>query len=446
MKEFKKALTMEAKRFKKWLKSESKWEVYSHLDADGISSAAIMINYLKNYSMNQFRLRIVQQLDDEVIKEIEKSKLPTILCDLGTGQLSRLKKAINNNKIVILDHHQPEKLLNHDNLIHINPCLHGVDGSKTISASGVIYLFLKEAGLNNPLMASIALIGAKGDGQDMKAGLNYQILKQSSIKERKDLNVYGHNLRPVHKVLEYSNDYEIPGITGNETNAVMMLQELGIKLKNEETGEWRTLSDLTSNEKQRLISGVIIKRKNLDNPEDVFKTVYEFNIGLIKNNLEEWSSMLNACGRMDKPSTGISLLMEEDDGEVSTVLSKYRRELAGALRWINENKDKILLTNKAVYIKAHSAIPFKLIGTICSITAINSLFDKEFIIGISEKNSHELKISVRSRNDELNTGLILRQAVKEFGQGGGHLRVGGAVIKKEYEAEFISNFERLLNS
>ena len=284
MKEFKKALTMEAKRFKKWLKSESKWEVYSHLDADGISSAAIIINYLKNYSMSQFRLRIVQQLDDEVIKEIEKSKLPTILCDLGTGQLSRLKKAINNNKIVILDHHQPEKLLNHDNLIHINPCLHGVDGSKTISASGVIYLFLKEAGLNNPLMASIALIGAKGDGQDVKAGLNYQILKQSSIKEPKDLNVYGHNLRPVHKVLEYSNDYEIPGITGNETNAVMMLQELGIKLKNEETGEWRTLSDLTSNEKQRLISGVIIKRKNLDNPEDVFKTVYEFNIGLILKN------------------------------------------------------------------------------------------------------------------------------------------------------------------
>src|SRR4030042_217628 len=129
---------------------------------------------------------------------IKEEAPPLILLDFGSGQLSKLKRIVNNRKILLIDHHQPQGSIKSDNLIHINPCLYGVDGGTQVSNSGLCYLFSKEfyqEGFN----ASLPIIGAQGDLQELDSSINSGIINESTLEQRQDLSIYGLNTRPIHK-------------------------------------------------------------------------------------------------------------------------------------------------------------------------------------------------------------------------------------------------------
>ncbi|MFA5406418.1 MAG: DHH family phosphoesterase [Candidatus Nanoarchaeia archaeon] len=435
------SLKIGAKQFSELLKKESFFRVYSHLDADGLSSAAIMIKFLKSQG-KQFQLSIIEQLTDDEIKKISPKGCSLILLDFGSGQLEKLNEIINGRQVIIIDHHQVQGKIKHDNLIHVNPCLDGVDGGTKVSASGMTYLFLKNLGAKSD-SASIALIGAKGDLQELDSTLNASILKDSTLEERQDLNVYGLNTRPVHKALEYSNEGFIPGVSGSETASVNFLNDLNISLKNGD--DWRTINDLSSNEKQDLISGIIVKRSELDQPANIFRSVYELSIGR-KRSIDEWAAMLNACGRMNMPSLGISALLNPSyEQKVEVVLKSYRNIIAEGLQWLENNFNNpefVKQTKRALYFIAGNKINYKIIGTLCSIK--NNDSGKEFIIGLAESDNI-IKVSVRkSGSSDLKASDLIIKAVKGIGEGGGHAQAAGANIKKGSEQEFINNFEKVL--
>ena len=56
--------------------------------------------------------------------------------------------------------------------------------------------------------------------------------------------------RPLHKALEFSN---IPGID-QESKAVQFLSEIGINPQKD--GDWRTLNDLSDEEKKKLTQAI----------------------------------------------------------------------------------------------------------------------------------------------------------------------------------------------
>ena len=66
--------------------------------------------------------------------------------------------------------------------------------------------------------------------------LNNEILetavKHRKIKVEKGLRLFGVHTKPIHKVLEYSTDPYIPGISGNESGAIQFLHQIGIEPKN----------------------------------------------------------------------------------------------------------------------------------------------------------------------------------------------------------------------
>jgi single-stranded-DNA-specific exonuclease len=192
-------------------------KIVSHLDADGLSSATILIKaFIRD--KKDFSLSIVRQLDENVIKELSYEDYNYFLfVDLGSGFLSLIHKHLNDRRIFILDHHIPENFEN--NFIHINPHLFGLD-SWSISGSGLAYLFAKELDENNKDFAYISVIGGLGDFIDFNQGFNEVILKDAvdsgKLEIKKGLKMFGTQTRYLHKLLQYSTDPYIPGVTGSE--------------------------------------------------------------------------------------------------------------------------------------------------------------------------------------------------------------------------------------
>ena len=143
-------------RISKNLFKDKNIKLLSQFDADGISSAAILVKAFMRENV-KFDLRILKQLTSNEIKKIsvtEKDIL--ILSDFGSGQLNMLKDIIEKTNVIILDHHEPFEY-KHENLYHINPLLFN---EKEMSASIVCYLYAKFLNLKNVDLVDIAIIGA----------------------------------------------------------------------------------------------------------------------------------------------------------------------------------------------------------------------------------------------------------------------------------------------
>ena len=151
-------------RVSKNLIKEKNVKVLSQFDADGLSSASILLRALVREDVN-FEMRILKQLTEDEIEKIHITENDVlILSDFGSGQLHMLKDILDKTQVIVLDHHEP-KDLKHENLFHINPLLFG---EKEMSASIVCYFFAKYLNMKNVDLADLAIIGATGDAADEK--------------------------------------------------------------------------------------------------------------------------------------------------------------------------------------------------------------------------------------------------------------------------------------
>ena len=77
----------------------------SHLDADGISAASIMIKLL-NSDNRKYSVSIVPQLNRAVIVQFASESYNCfIFTDLGSGLLSEIQELLKGKKVFVLDHH-----------------------------------------------------------------------------------------------------------------------------------------------------------------------------------------------------------------------------------------------------------------------------------------------------------------------------------------------------
>ncbi len=437
--------------------------IISHLDADGISAASILIRLL-NLENRKYAISIVQLLTKELLKELVNENYEYyIFTDLGSGQLENIKKILINKQILILDHHSPQKIEDiNDNIFHVNPHLFGINGTDEISGSGVVYHFAKECNEKIQNLAHIAIIGAIGDLQEKKGfkKLNKDILntaiEKNLITVKTGLRFFGANTKPLHKILEYSTDIFIPGVSGTESGAIQFLQNLNINPK--KGGEWRKLTDLNDEEVSRLVTGIIMRRASETKPEDIIGPIY-----LINNedkhsptkDARQFSTLLNACGRMNKASLGIGTCLGDKTITKKALVNQqdYKRELMEAIRWYNKNKDTELFVKKGegyLIINAGEHIRPQIIGTLASIIShSNDVLDNTFIMSLARKEDGSTKISLRISGIKRDPNLDLRKLMKEIvdrvkGETGGHQFAAGAVIPTEYEPQLISAAKNLL--
>src|SRR4030066_921354 len=195
------ALVKKAKECADHIKEHTSALVVSHIDADGLTAAAIMKKALKRRGMDS-RVIFVKQLDQKNLQEIaDQNPELIIFTDLGSGMLDAIKSLKLN--AVIADHHQPQGSYEY----HLNPHIFGFNGGIEVSGSGMTYFIAREMGDNGDL-AALAIVGAVGDLQHSKhgqlIGLNRTILeegvKNKVIHYGKDLMLFGRQTRPVFKL------------------------------------------------------------------------------------------------------------------------------------------------------------------------------------------------------------------------------------------------------
>lgn len=434
-------------------------KIVSHLDADGISAASILVKALQREGI-KFSLSIVKQLDKVVLEEIKKENNEIIFfVDLGSGYLSMVDKILDKKKVFILDHHKPEDF--ETKHIHLNPHLFGIDGSVDLSGAGVVYYFCKELNPLNKELSYLGVIGAIGDMQEGKKGfskLNESILKDSiesgKIEIKNGLRMFGMQTKPIHRVLEYSTDPYIPNVTGSEEGAKQFLKEIGIDLK--KGGKFKKMIHLNEEDMKKLVTAIILKRLGSEaKPDDVLGPIYLLKDEEEENptkDLKEFATLLNACGRLSKPSLAIGTCLGSVKIKKKAIelLMQYKREIINSLDWFYANKNKKVIENKGyVIINAEDNIRDTLIGTLGSIISKSNVYaEGTVIISLVNTYSNEIKVSARSSGHEcyVDLGEIMRKVVEVVGGiGGGHKCAAGALIPLSKEQKFITEVSRLLD-
>jgi RecJ-like exonuclease len=440
------------------VKEDGSVHVFSHLDADGVAAAGIIGKALSRLDA-KFRIRITQWIDEKIVGEIvsEKPSL-VILSDFGSGYLEMLTEKVADFKIVILDHHQTIGKES-ASFVHVNPHLHGIDGARDVSGSGVAYFVAKALDKVNVDLAPIAVVGALGDMQDKYdqrklSGLNEKIVEDAVnaglLTIEKDLIFFGRETRPIHKTLASTTNPFIPGISGEEDKSLAFLVSLDIKPKYGE--KWRALRDLSDEEKKRLCSALAEYLLSKGLHYEVANLIGHVYILTREEpwtplrDAREFAVLLNATGRMDKPSLGVAICMGDRGPvleEAEKVLEEYRGTINKYLGWVMEKPERMKELENIHVVYGENFIDDKIIGAVSSILLTSLPNPEKPLIAYANVTEEGVaKISARAidtvTSSGVNLGEIMRVAAERCGgNGGGHDVAAGAQIPIEKVDEFI---------
>jgi single-stranded-DNA-specific exonuclease len=439
---------------------------FSHLDADGVAAAGVVGKMLQRLDA-RFRIRVMQWVDDKIIAEVTADKPQlVIMSDFGSGYLDLLNEKIPNNKIVILDHHQITGNSVNPNFTMLNPHVYGIDGATDVSGSGVAYFAAKAVDSANVDLAPIALVGALGDMQDKYEQRSLRSLNEiivndavsaGMLKVEKDLTFFGRETRPIHRMLATTTNPFIPGLSGQETEALNFVTNLGFPLK--QGDKLRSLCDLNNEERKTLCSALAdyLLSKGLHMEVDnligyiYVLTKEEPNTALRDG--REFSVLLNSTGRMDRPSLGIAICMGDRKAaleESNKILDDYRKNINKYLNWVQEKPERLRELQNIYVIYGEDQINEKIIGTVSSIlvsTLANNLKPLLAFANIKEENA--AKFSGRTTEAALqkgvNLGDVMRLASEQHGgKGGGHNVAAGAQVPLDKIDAFLKTADELV--
>nr|MDO8080224.1 DHH family phosphoesterase [Candidatus Freyarchaeota archaeon] len=445
------------------------FRVISHLDADGIAAASIISSLFFRLGAH-FHLRIIQQLREENLREIKESKESIfIFTDLGSGQIGIIEKNLPQDSVLIIDHHPPEK---ETTILQANPHLCDIDGATEISGSGVAYLVAKNIDESNMDFAPLAVVGALGDRQDKGeqhrlSELNSEIVKdgvnKGILEENTGIRLFGRETRPIAMALEYTTDPFIPGLSGNHGACLKFLTE-NVKIPLKNNGNWRTISDLSQDEKTKLVSELI---QYMLGPGEMSPEEAQSIVGVIYilpkeekqtplRDAREYSSLLNACGRMRKPGLGVAICLgdrSEALEEVESVTTDYREKLAGYMDWLIK-PGAVTQTEYLQSFHGGKLIDDRIIGTIASIAISSGIISQDKpIFAFAESEDGMVKVSARATDYQVQQGIdlgtALRTAVKEVSSeatAGGHNIAAGAHIPIGTESKLLQILNKIIKS
>ena len=485
-----KLLNSDLSETKKWFLNQiqevkTSIHLYTHLDADGLSSGAILGKALYRENI-PFQISVLRQLEREEITKIATLTQDIdsflIFSDFGSGQyldlIEKLTARNGKTSFIILDHHLPQNIPNKDDdkikeiyansrPWHINPYFYDVDGSTEISGAGLSYFFAKILNEKNLDLSPIALVGATGDIQrrgpnNSFTGLNSTILehaiKNNLVEVINDLNF--SPIKPLNEAISYSNEINLPGLGKNSSKMLKFLQSLGILMENSD-GNIKTLNDLNQDEKQKVSSAIIeyISLKLDIDPSEIIKKLI-INRYILKNevvgselhDLKEFSSLLNSCGRSNNGSLGIAIAIGDRRiayNKAKDHLINYRKSLVQSLSWL-QDKNKIKYKDYIQFFFGEDIIPENIIGTIASMLIFSKSGDIDLskpVFGCATRKDEDVyKISGRAHESIVKKGVNLSEAIREALElsnlkalGGGHPPAAGTKVPISKIEIFLDN-------
>jgi RecJ-like exonuclease len=440
-------------------------EIVSHMDADGVCSAAIISKALDRLDIKH-NVKFVRMLYREVVDDLDPADL-TIFTDLGSSQLESLRTKYHDHDVIISDHHEPMQTEGWSGLIHLNAHHYGINGAQEISGAGMTYLIARELDRSNLDLSALAIVGAIGDIQNAWGkllGYNREIAKEAIesgvLEQGTDLMLYGRHSMPIFKSLEIFTDPLTPGVSNSSSGCLSLLKDLNIPLKSD--GQWRRPVDLTNSEKQRLATE-LIARAYMSVPQELVPYVPGLIIGevytLVKEQersmlrgAEEFSTCINSTARHEQPLLGFEVAKGNRGTyyrAMLSLLSHHRRNIARSMEFIEQNGLQRGPKGYLQYFDGTGVIKETFIGTIAGLTLGYEGCDPYKPVTGVVREGGVAKISARCSKllflKGLNMGLAIRDAARAVGgEGGGHAVACGAQVPEDRTQEFLEKFEDFL--
>ncbi|WP_224448210.1 single-stranded-DNA-specific exonuclease RecJ [Haloprofundus salilacus] len=438
----------------------------SHIDADGLTSAAVAASALERAGI-PFDTVFSKQLDADEIAAIAATDHETVLfTDFGSGQLDIIAdhEAAGEFTPVVADHHQPADA---DTEFHLNPLLFGIDGASELSGAGVSYVLARalETGSrsDNRDLAALAVVGAVGDMQDSEGalhGANEGIVEEGVeagvLEANTDLTLYGKQTRPLPKLLEYASDVRIPGISNDHAGSISFLDGLGLHLKAD--GEWRRWADLSAEERQTVASALVRRAVASGVPADRINslvgtayTLVDEETGTELRDVSEFSTLLNATARYDRADVGLAVCLGDRDGALDRaqkLLRNHRRNLSEGLQWVKN--EGVTVEENVQWFDAGTRIRETIVGIVAGMAVgASGISRSKPIVAFAEKGDGEVKVSARGSHFLTRKGLDLSAAMRDAsravgGDGGGHNVAAGATIPAGEREAFVAEVDLIV--
>jgi single-stranded-DNA-specific exonuclease len=440
-----------ARKVAERIRNCSEARICSHIDADGIAAAGIASLALDGVGVDN-TVSFVKNLDEGVIEDLRNENSELVwFTDLGSGSLEMM----SGLECVISDHHVPS-FVNQSRILEVNPHRVGKDGALDISGAGTAYLVALALDKKNIDTAHLAILGAVGDMQDQNnlklVGTNRMIMedgKKAGVLDWKmDARFFGRETRPLVRLLQYTNDPLIPGLSGSWAACKNFLYSIGIELKNDEG--YRRWIDLSSWEREKIISElqrtIIASGLGYDNAERLLGEVYHFPReaeGTELHEAKEFATLLNSCGRYEKASIGFALCKgdrEEALDSALMLLKGHRGTLVDSLRVARSVGIERL--EHIQYFHGGSKILDSVIGITAGMLLGSGEVESDIPLFAFANAEDGVKVSARGTRELVARGLdlshVMKMACERFeGVGGGHNIAAGATIPGGTEDEFV---------
>lgn len=415
----------------------------SHYDCDGISAAAVVHEMLERAGV-AFEQVFLEELTAESLKEaLDGHDHETVLfTDIGSGQTDIIQQLLDDRTVVVVDHHEVRDADVPD--IHVNPHLEDIDGGTEVSGAGVTYLVAQQFDEDNQDLAKYAVIGASGDLQlsdEEFSGLNQGFVEDAVeagvLDVRKGLDIYGRKGKALVKALEYTSDPHLEGLSNDQGGVIRFLDDHDIPWR-DDSGDWKSLSELSQEDEQRLVHALITEF----DAEELLGDVHILDNGW---GVDEFSSLLNACGRLGRAEDGIPICVDDDFRLARQIKSRYGKKIGGYLGMVEDaledGSDLVREIGEARLIDAGDRIDASMIGTITTICIKSGIIEAPVVVGAAFKDEDQLKLSARlgDGRDEPEMNALMEEVCQELGgEGGGHTRAAGGKIPREHRERFIN--------
>ena len=393
-------------------------------------------------------LRTVPDIDSKTIRQLETQRYDFyIFTDLASNLTGELGAAFDGRYLVI-DHHQ----LSEGDMLNpavVNAWAYGFDGGREACSSSMAYFFATSIDPSNRDLSPLAVVGAVADRQDSGQGRSLTGLNRTAMEEAqssgllvvsKDLMFTGRETRPIHESVALTSTPFLKGLTGSKDAVLSALHESGLTLK--DGGTWRTISSLSAEEKMKLTEVIASMLGSAEGATDaianlvgeVYTLEFEDSFTPLRD-AREFATLLNACGRMAVPGTGISICLGDRSEALKAAmkaLSEYRSGINKALEALSGDASRFEHRGPIVFVRGEGLVEEKLLGPVISILTSSPGFKDKVVVGTSSSRDSELKVSSRigdSFRGTVKLGLVMREAAEGVGGvGGGHTMAAGARI------------------
>ena len=384
-----------------------------------------------------------------------------VITDLGGGWASDLREALDD-RWAIIDHHQiPEQeILTDDDGQILNAWKYGIDGGREVPAGGMAYMIASALDKKNRDLSCVAVVSAVADRQDQGdkrslTGLNSEILKTAQslglINVELDIMLTGRETRPLHEALAYTSFPYIDGLTWNREGCHALLKNAGIKLK--EDGRWRVLAEFSQEEKSAILDAIArfvatSSKAATRIIDDLIGYVYTLSGEDKRSQLRdarEFSTMLNACGRIGRAGVGIAICMGDRNDMLSAgeeIVSTYRMTLRNYISTIFADKWRLVDDGRNVFVNCDGLVAEDMLGAVSSLLSGSPSLGGRLLFVRTLTKDGTYKFSSRKAlgsTSQANLGLIMRYCAQAFkGAGGGHSAAAGCRIPSSALEDFMA--------